>query len=86
MSGTILIYGATGYTGKLIAKAASDSGARPVLAGRNLDKVKRVAEPLGLSARAFDLADPARIDAAIKDVSVVLFVAGFVLILLGSVT
>jgi short subunit dehydrogenase-like uncharacterized protein len=74
LDGTILIYGATGYTGRLIAKAASDSGARPILAGRNLDKVKRVAEPLGLSARAFDLGDPARIDAAIKDVSVVITV------------
>ena len=61
---------------RLIAKAASDRGARPILAGRNLDKVKRVAEPLGLSARAFDLGDPARIDAAIKDVSVVLCAAG----------
>ena len=76
LNGTILIYGATGYTGRLIAKAASDSEARPVLAGRNLEKVKRVAEPLGLSARAFDLGDPARIDAAIKDVSVVLCAAG----------
>jgi NAD(P)-dependent dehydrogenase (short-subunit alcohol dehydrogenase family) len=76
LNGTILIYGATGYTGRLIAKAASDTGARPILAGRNLDKVKRVAEPLGLSARAFDLGDPARIDAAIKDVSVVLCIAG----------
>jgi short subunit dehydrogenase-like uncharacterized protein len=76
LNGTILIYGATGYTGRLIAKAASDSGARPILAGRSLDKVKRVAEPLGLSARAFDLGDPARIDAAIKDVSVVLCAAG----------
>ena len=76
LNGTILIYGATGYTGRLIAKAASDRGARPILAGRNLDKVKRVAQPLGLSARAFDLGDPARIDAAIKDVSVVLCAAG----------
>ena len=76
LNGTILIYGATGYTGRLIAKAASDRGARPILAGRNLDKVKRVAEPLGLSARAFDLGDPERIDAAIKDVSVVLCAAG----------
>jgi short subunit dehydrogenase-like uncharacterized protein len=72
----ILMYGATGYTGRLIAKAARDRGARPILAGRNLDKVKRVAEPLGLSARAFDLGDPVRIDAAIKDVSVVLCAAG----------
>jgi short subunit dehydrogenase-like uncharacterized protein len=64
LNGTILIYGATGYTGRLIAKAASDKGARPILAGRNLDKVRRVAEPLGLSARAFDLRDPARPTAA----------------------
>ena len=76
LNGTILIYGATGYTGRLIAKAASDRGARPILAGRILDKVKRVAEPLGLSARAFELGDAARIDAAIKDVSVVLCAAG----------
>jgi short subunit dehydrogenase-like uncharacterized protein len=34
VSGTILIYGATGYTGKLIAKAAADARARPILAGR----------------------------------------------------
>jgi short subunit dehydrogenase-like uncharacterized protein len=32
VSGTILIYGVTGYTGKLIAKAAADAGARPILA------------------------------------------------------
>ena len=42
MNGTILIYGATGYTGKLIAKAAADAGARPILAGRNLAKVNAV--------------------------------------------
>ena len=76
MNGTILIYGATGYTGKLIAKTAADQGARPILAGRDLRKVKSVAEPLGLAARAFDLRDQARIDAAIEDVSVVLCVAG----------
>ena len=76
MNGTILIYGATGYTGKLIAKVAADQGARPILAGRNLAKVNAVARPLGLNARAFDLGDRARMDAAIKSVSVVLNVAG----------
>ncbi len=76
MNGTILIYGATGYTGKLIAKVAADQGARPILAGRNLEKVEAVAKPLGLTARAFDLRDPGRIDAAIRDVSVVLCIAG----------
>ena len=76
MNGTILIYGATGYTGKLIAKAASERAARPILAGRNLEKVKAVAAPLGLAARAFDLGDAAGLDAALRDVSVVLCVAG----------
>ncbi len=76
MSGTILIYGATGYTGKLIAKVAADQGAQPILAGRDLEKVQAIAKPLGLASRAFDLRDPQRIDAAIKDVAVVLCVAG----------
>jgi short subunit dehydrogenase-like uncharacterized protein len=76
LNGTILIYGATGYTGKLIAKAGADAGARPILAGRNLAKVDAVARPLGLKSRAFDLGDPKRLDAAIKDVSVALCVAG----------
>ena len=76
MKETILIYGATGYTGKLIAKTATNQGARPILAGRNLAKVKEVAAPLGLAVRAFDLRDPARIDVALKGVSVVLNLAG----------
>ena len=41
LNGTILIYGATGYTGTLIAKAAADQGARPVPARRNLARVNR---------------------------------------------
>jgi len=76
MEGTILIYGATGYTGKLIAKAAVECGVRPILAGRNIEKVKAVAEPLGLIGRAFDLGVVATLDAALQDVSVVLCVAG----------
>ena len=76
MSGTILIYGATGYTGKLIAKVAADQGSQPILAGRDFEKVQAIAKPLGLASRSFDLRDPNRIDAAIKDVSVVLCVAG----------
>ncbi|MGO9421379.1 saccharopine dehydrogenase family protein [Roseiarcus sp.] len=76
MSGTILIYGATGYTGKLIAKTAAAKGARPILAGRDREKVEAIAKQLGFAARGFDLRDRGRIDAAIKDVSVVLCVAG----------
>jgi short subunit dehydrogenase-like uncharacterized protein len=42
-----LIYGATGYTGKLTARTARDKGLKPILAGRNETKLKAVAEPLG---------------------------------------
>jgi short subunit dehydrogenase-like uncharacterized protein len=76
MTGNILIYGATGYTGKLIAKAARDQGLNPVLAGRNAEKVKTVAEPLGLAWRAFDLADTVRLDESLKDAAVALSAAG----------
>ena len=75
-TGTILLYGATGYTGKLIAREARAKGASVVLAGRNPDKLKAVATPLDLPWRAFDLADRARLDAALKDVAVVLSAAG----------
>jgi len=43
---------------KLIAKAAVEWGVRPILAGRNIEKVEAVAEPLGLIGRAFDLGAP----------------------------
>jgi short subunit dehydrogenase-like uncharacterized protein len=76
MSRTILIYGATGYTGRLIARLAVDRGARPILSGRNLQKVEGVAGPLGLPARAFDLADPAGMDAGLRGVAAALCVAG----------
>ncbi len=76
MTGNILIYGATGYTGKLVARVAHEQGLTPILAGRNAAKLQAVAEPLGLTWRAFDLADPARIDAALGDVAVVLCIAG----------
>ncbi len=73
---TILIYGATGYTGKLVARTAHGQGLTPILAGRNADKVRAVAEPLGLDWRAFDLGDPGRIDAGLDGVAVVLCIAG----------
>src|SRR5450755_3842211 len=57
MTGNILIYGASGYTGKLIARTARERGLKPILAGRNLEKVRAVAEPLDLPWRKFDLAD-----------------------------
>ena len=76
MTGPVLLYGATGYTGKLVARTALEQGLRPILAGRNAEKLRAVAEPLGLTWRAFDLADTGRLDDALKDVAVVLCIAG----------
>ena len=76
MTGSILLYGATGYTGKLIAREARAKGASAVLAGRNPNMLKAVAKGLDLPWRTFDLADRAKLDAALKGVSVVLNAAG----------
>ena len=43
MPGRIVLYGATGYTGGLTAEAMVASGARPVLAGRDQDRLNAVA-------------------------------------------
>jgi short subunit dehydrogenase-like uncharacterized protein len=75
-AGKFLIYGATGYTGKLTARAAKAQGLTPILAGRNGEKVKALADELGFESRAFDLADTAKLDAALKEVEVVLHIAG----------
>lgn len=76
MNGKIMIYGATGYTGKLVAQEAKRQGIHPLLAGRNAAKVKAVAEPLGFEWRAFALEDSAALDAALSEVQAVLHIAG----------
>lgn len=76
MSSNFLLYGATGYTGDLIARFASDRGLRPILAARNTDKLEQTATELGLDYRAFSLDDPDAIETALAEVQVVLNCAG----------
>lgn len=71
-----LIYGATGYTGKLTARTAKEKGLKPILAGRSEAKLKALAEQLGFAYRAFDLSERAKLDAALGEVDVVLHIAG----------
>lgn len=54
----LLIYGATGYTGALIAAEAKRRGLPAVLAGRSAEKLRALAAPLGLEWRAFGLEAP----------------------------
>ncbi|HEY0459486.1 MAG TPA: saccharopine dehydrogenase NADP-binding domain-containing protein [Pyrinomonadaceae bacterium] len=71
-----LIYGANGYTGELITRAAAERGLKPVLAGRNAAKVEALANKYGFDFRAFDLNDSAAADAALREVDFVLHCAG----------
>lgn len=48
-----MIYGATGYTGRLIAEAAAACGHRPLLAGRSAEKLKKLAQRLNLDYVVF---------------------------------
>jgi short subunit dehydrogenase-like uncharacterized protein len=57
-----LIYGATGYTGDLVAREAVRRGLRPVLAGRDPAAVERLARELDLPIRVFALDDAAAVE------------------------
>ncbi len=72
----LLIYGSTGYTGRLIVAEAVARGLRPTLAGRNADAVRAQAESLGLEWRAAPIDHPAALDAALSGATVVLHCAG----------
>lgn len=70
-----MIYGANGYTGRLIAQEAQRRGLAPVLAGRG-DAVAALAQQLGLQHRRFGLDDPAAVRAGLGGIGLVLHCAG----------
>ena len=76
MSSKLLVYGATGFVGGHIARAAIASGVPTILAGRDRLKLDRLAAELGAERRAFGLAEPAAIEAALKGAAAVLNCAG----------
>ena len=73
---SFLLYGAYGYTGRLIADLAVQRGVRPTLAGRDPARLGAVAGELGLDAVTLGLDDPAALDRALADVPLVLHAAG----------
>ncbi len=70
-----MIYGANGYTGKLIAREAKLRGLSPVLAGRSAS-VATLADELDLKHRAFDLSDAAALRRGLDGIGMVLHCAG----------
>ena len=71
-----MIYGANGYTGRLIARHAVERGLKPVLAGRNHQALMALSGELDCPAVSFGLHQPAQIAEQIKSFSVVLNCAG----------
>ena len=76
MTGGLLIYGANGYTGELIARAAAAAGLAPILAGRSAAPVEALARELGCESRVFGLDDATAIAASLAGSRVVLHCAG----------
>ncbi len=72
----ILIYGATGFTGRLAAEHAVSRGLRPILAGRTDVALAPFAARLGLACRVFALADARRLREGLDGVAAVLHAAG----------
>lgn len=76
MSNRFLLYGANGYTGKLIAKLAASYGLQPILAGRTEAYIKPLADELKLPYHIIDLGDKPALVKALQEVKLVLHAAG----------
>jgi len=71
-----MIYGANGYTGKLIAEEAARRGLRPVLAGRNSLALHELGARLDCEVRVIPLDEPEALVKGISDMVLVLHCAG----------
>ena len=67
MAGRIVLFGATGYTGDLTARAMVQRGLRPALAGRDGDRLQALAGELGgLSTLVADVKRPDSVRALVE--------------------
>jgi len=71
-----MLYGASGYTGRLIAEEAVRRGHRPLLAGRSREKLRPLAERLGLDMVVAGLDDVRTLVASLEGLPLVLHSAG----------
>jgi short subunit dehydrogenase-like uncharacterized protein len=68
MSGDIVVFGATGYTGELVSEALIERGAKPVLAARSQSKLDALVSKLGggLESRVADVGEPDSVRAIVS--------------------
>jgi short subunit dehydrogenase-like uncharacterized protein len=73
---TIVLYGATGYTGRLVVEELERRGLEYVLSGRDEEKLRRVAGETGASVRVTPLDDAHALRELLADASAVISCAG----------
>lgn len=71
-----MIYGANGYTGKLMVEEAVRRGLRPVLAGRNVAALEPIGKKYGLPVRAFPLDNAESARNGLNGIGLVMHCAG----------
>jgi short subunit dehydrogenase-like uncharacterized protein len=72
----VLLYGANGYTGRLIAEQWPSGTHKLIVAGRSADKVKKVGQELEWPYRVFGLNEPMAIEEGLADIDLVINAAG----------
>jgi short subunit dehydrogenase-like uncharacterized protein len=75
MKNKILIYGANGYTGKLLNRIFLKDNIQPILAGRN-PQIADLAQSFGLESRIFSLEQEEVIISQLTDVQILINLAG----------
>jgi short subunit dehydrogenase-like uncharacterized protein len=78
MAGRIVLFGATGYTGRLTADAMVERGLRPVLAARSREKLEALVSELGggLETAVADVGDPPSVRALVEKGDVLVTTVG----------
>src|SRR2546423_376663 len=73
----IVVFGATGYTGRLVVEALVARGARPVLAARNVERLRALGDELGgLEIAVADVARPDSVRALVGEGDVLVSTVG----------
>jgi short subunit dehydrogenase-like uncharacterized protein len=78
VTGRIVLFGATGYTGRLTAEAMVERGMRPVLAARSAERCRALADDLGqdLESVRADVSDPPSVRALVEHGDVLVTTVG----------
>ena len=76
MKTDVLLYGANGYSAKLVLKQFLKSGIKPILGGRNESEVEKIADENNLDCRIFGLEIHSEIMKGLENITILINCAG----------